>query len=368
MRILLLANNDGGLYKFRREVVEALLGGGNDVFISLPFGNYKKKLEEMGCQLIDTSVDRRGINPIKDSKLLIAYINLIKKVKPHIVLTYTIKPNIYGGLAAAICRAPYIANVTGMGTALENSGALQKMLIMMYKAAFGKIQCVFFQNDENKRFFERHRIAVGKHKLIPGSGVNLEHFSVLDYPSDDTTEFVFISRIMKEKGIEQYFDAAKYIKNKYPQTGFHICGACEEAYENTLKELQEQGVIEYHGVLSDVREIHKIAHCTIHPTYYPEGMSNVLLESCACGRPIITTNRSGCREIVDNGVNGYVVKEKASEDLIEKIEQFLSLPYDKKKQMGLNGRKKVEREFDRQIVVKAYLDEVNSLYEEGNIE
>jgi len=184
--------------------------------------------------------------------------------------------------------------------------------------------------------------------------------TLLDYPASDTIEFVFISRIMKEKGIEQYLEAAEYIKNKYPNTRFHICGFCEEDYQDILEEMQSKGIIVYQGVLDDVREILKITHCTVHPTYYPEGMSNVLLESAACGRPVITTDRSGCREIVDDGVNGYLAKPKDTLDLIKKIEQFIALDFDKKKKMGLAGRKKVEKEFDRQIVVNAYMEEITN--------
>jgi galacturonosyltransferase len=163
---------------------------------------------------------------------------------------------------------------------------------------------------------------------------------------------------MKEKGIEQYLDAAVYIKKKYPYTRFHICGGMEQNYSEQIKRMQEQKIIIYHGNVNDMTEIYKMISCTIHPTYYPEGMSNVLLESCACGRPIITTNRSGCREIVDDGVNGYIVNQKDSKDLIEKIEKFLSLTNQERKMMGLAGRRKVEREFDRKIVVEKYLAEL----------
>ena len=272
----------------------------------------------------------------------------------------TIKPNIYGGIACRLLKTPYISNITGLGTALENKGLLQKIIVHLYKISLRKAKCVFFQNTENQQFFIDNNISVGKGRLIPGSGVNLEHFQVLDYPASDTIEFVFISRIMKEKGIEQYLEAAEYIKNKYPNTRFHICGFCEEDYQDILEEMQSKGIIVYQGVLDDVREILKITHCTVHPTYYPEGMSNVLLESAACGRPVITTDRSGCREIVDDGVNGYLAKPKDTLDLIKKIEQFIALDFDKKKKMGLAGRKKVEKEFDRQIVVNAYMEEITN--------
>ena len=357
-KVLILANNDVGLYKFRKELIEELLKD-YEVYISLPYGNFVNDLINIGCNFIDTTIDRRGINPINDLKLICQYKRLVKKICPDIILSYTIKPNIYGAYVAKKRNIPVFANITGLGSAVENGGLLQKITVLMYKFAFSKIQTVFFQNKENMQFFEDKKIAVGKHKLLPGSGVNLQHFKPLKYPDDKTTEFVFISRIMKEKGIDQYLEAAKYIRNKYPNTRFHICGFCEEDYEDILKEYQNQGIIIYHGLLDDVRKILKITHCTIHPTYYPEGMSNVLLESCACARPIITTDRSGCKEIVDNGVNGYIVKQKDSRDLIDKIEKFLNLSYEDKKSMGLYARNKVESEFDRNIVVNIYKQILN---------
>src|SRR5699024_4873706 len=168
---------------------------------------------------------------------------------------------------------------------------------------------------------------IDKHKLLPGSGVNLKQFYPIEYPSDETVEFVFISRIMKEKGIDQYLEAAEYITNKYPNTKFHVCGFCEEKYEKTLESYQSRGIILYHGMVNDVRKIIRRSHCTVHPTYYPEGLSNVLLESAACGRPLITTDRSGTREVIDNGINGYLIKPKDTKDLINKIEKFINIEY-----------------------------------------
>jgi glycosyltransferase involved in cell wall biosynthesis len=357
-RVLILANSDVGLYKFRKELIEEIVKV-HEVYISLPSGEFVQPLQDIGCKFIDTSINRRGTNPITDLKLFWKYINIIKKVKPSIVLTYTIKPNVYGGLACRLTKTPYLVNITGLGTALENSGILQKITLFLYQIAIKKAKCVFFQNKENESFLTS-RITIKNYKLLPGSGVNLNYYSLQDYPLSKNIHFLFIARVMKEKGIDQYLDAAKYIRRKYPNTVFHILGFCEDAYEEKLKILQEQGIIKYHGMQKDVREFHRFSHCTIHPTYYPEGMSNVLLESAACGRPIITTNRSGCREIVDHGVNGFLVEQQNSQDLIQKIELFLSLSNESKRKMGIAGRIKVENEFDRQIIVNEYLKEINS--------
>ena len=370
MKVLILANNDVGLYKFREELLSELLYPGSflkdriadpcEVFISLPYGEFVPELVEMGCVFIDTPLERHGMNPITELRLKSRYKQIIREVCPDIVFSYTIKPNLYGGMACKALKIPCVMNITGLGTAVENGGFLQKIMLLLYKIALPGAQKVFFQNIENEHFFSEHGLALGKHDMIPGSGVNIEHYSVLDYPPEDTVEFVFISRIMKEKGIDQYLEAAKAIRKKYPQTRFHICGACEPEYDGELQKLINDKTVIYHGLVKDIGAIHKVTHCTVHPTYYPEGMSNVLLEACACGRPIVTTDRAGCREIIDAQINGFVVKQKDSNDLIEKLERFIQLPYEQKNAMGLAAREKVEKDFNRQIVVRKYMKELQN--------
>lgn len=358
-KILFLVNHDVVIYNFRLELVERLLANGHQVVVSSPYGERIDDLKTLGCEYKEIELSRHGMNPIKELSLIASYKKVLKEVKPDIVFSYTIKPNIYGAIACRSRKIPCVANITGLGTAVENGGLVQKITVLLYKYAFTRIQRVFFQNTENRQFFIEHKIAVDKHDLLPGSGVNLQRFVPIEYPSDETVEFAFISRIMKEKGVDQYLEAAECIKNKYPNTVFHVCGFCEQAYEDKLKELGDRGVIVYHGMVRDIKTVMKDIHCTIHPTYYPEGISNVLLESSACGRPIITTNRSGCREVIDDGVNGFIVNQKDSKDLIEKIEKFLALSWEERKNMGLAGRAKVEKEFDRQIVVNKYCEEMN---------
>lgn len=360
-KILILTNSINGLYSFRRELIEELLQNSLNVTISAPNDTRTNYFEDIGCNIIDINISRRGTNPISDFKLLLNYLGIIKKIKPDVVLTYTIKPNVYGGIACRLTSTPQIANITGLGTAVENKGILQKITLMLYKIGLKKSKCVFFQNKENMNFMQSHDIGSENGKLIPGSGVNLSHYELMDYPESNDINFLFISRIMKEKGIDQYLDAAKHIKKKHPNTVFHVLGKCEDSYKDILEDLHEKNIIQYHGRQDDVREYHKISHCTIHPSYYPEGMSNVLLESAACGRPIITTNRNGCKEIVVDGINGYLVEQENSQDLIAKVENFINLSFDEKKQMGLAGRIKVEKEFDRQIVIDAYLEQIISI-------
>lgn len=357
MRILFLANNDVGLYQFRKELVEELLKE-HKVMLALPYGERIDAFKEMGCSFIDTPVNRRGTNPMEDLKLMGFYKRILKETRPDMVFTYTIKPNVYGGAVCAGLGIPYVVNITGLGTAVENGGPLQKLTLTLYRYGLRKAQKVFFQNAENQDFMLRHHIIKGPYDLLPGSGVNLSRYQALDYPSEETIHFVFIARVMREKGIDQYLEAAKFIRGKYPHACFHVCGDCEQDYAQELDELQKAGVIIYHGREKDMMPIYRAISCTVHPTFYPEGLSNVLLESCACARPIITTNRAGCREVIDDGVNGFIVKERDGKDLIEKIERFLALTWEQRKNMGLAGRKKVEKGFDRNIVIEKYVREL----------
>lgn len=367
-KILVLTNFFMGLYSFRKEVIQAIIDKGYEVYISCPIVDAAEQAKanwftDIGCKIIETNFNRKGTNPISDFKLMLTYRKLIKRINPAVVFSYTIKPNIYGGMACAICKVPQLANVTGLGAAVENPGFMQKVTMLLYKLGMRKTAVTFFQNDANRQFCLENNLAGGKTRLIPGSGVNLVYHAAKLYPEEsEPTRFLFISRIRREKGIDEYLAAAEALKPKYPNTEFHIVGFCEGDYESRIQKLHDKRIVCFHGQQSDVRPFLAQASCLVHPTFYPEGMSNVLLEACATGRPIITTDRPGCREIVDDGVNGFVVKQQDKQDCIEKIKKFINLPYEDKRAMGEAARRKVEREFDRQIVVNAYLEEIDSLY------
>lgn len=361
-RIMLSGNSEMVIFKFRLELIEKLLQEEYKVYTAFPktaFGDGETISKQYGCHYIELNISSHGTNPFADLRLLQQYKKILNEVKPCALLTYTIKPNIYGAMAAASYNIPCIINVSGLGTAVEQPGVLQWVTTTLYRMATKKVQRVFFQNTENEKFFADRHIADGKRGMLPGSGVNLNRFHVLEYPHGDTVDFLFMARILKEKGIDQYLDAAKSIHAKFPNTVFHVLGVCDnDEYGAKLKQLQEEGIIIYHGQQKDILPFQEINCCTIHPTYYPEGMSNVLLESAACGRPIITTNRSGCKEIIEQGVNGFVCRQKDSNDLICQIEAFLLLTWEQRRDMGLAGRIKVENEFDREIVVEQYIHEI----------
>lgn len=361
MKIMILANYDAGLYRFRRELVEELLKQ-HQVYICLPNGQYVPEMVEWGCQFISCELlDRHGTNPLKELKLISYYKKVLLEIKPDIVFTYTIKPNVYGGMVCGKLNIPYVANITGLGTAVENPGVMQKITLMLYRLGLKHAKKIFFQNTTNRDFMLAKKVVKGAYDLLPGSGVNLKQYLPLEYPNKETVDFVFVGRTMKEKGIENYLEAAEYIRGKYPETRFHICGEPEEDYEERLFLFHKKGTIVFHGTVRNMTDIYYKMSCTIHPSYYPEGLSNVLLESCASARPIITTNRAGCREVVEDGVNGFICNQNDTQDLIRQIEKFLELSWTERKSMGLAGRRKVEKEFDRQIVIEKYLKELNEV-------
>lgn len=361
MRILILTNNGLGLYKFRRELIERLAEE-HEVLFSVPNDDFVKKTEKLGGRFIDNPyLERHSTNPFKDLKLFNYYKRIIKESNPDIVFTYTIKPNVYGGMACAELNVPYVVNITGLGSAVEKKGIIQCVALTLYKVGLRKAQKVIFQNTANRFFMESKGVVKGRFDVLPGSGVNLEQYKLLPYPEGDTIDFVFVARIMREKGIDQYLEAAQVVKERHPETRFHICGFCEEEYIDKLNRLNDAGIIIYHGLVSEMEEIYRVISCTIHPSYYSEGLSNVLLESAASGRPIITTDRPGCREIVDDNINGFIIKERDSQDLIDKIEKFLALSFEERSRMGIAGREKIEGKFDRKIVINKYLEEIKNV-------
>lgn len=363
MRILVLANKLSGLMSFRKEVMKSMTEKGYEVYISVPYDkNYADQVRELGVKIINTEIDRRGINPITDLRLIRHYKKLVREIKPDAVLSYTIKPNLYGGLVCKWAKVPQLVNITGLGTAVENPGLLQKLVINLYKFCLKKVRVMFFQNKANMEFCRNHGMINGRPELLPGSGVNLSRFVSTEMPKDAVIKFICIGRAMKQKGTGDYLDMAEIIKKENSNTEFHLLGACGDGeYEERIMQLHNNGTIIYDGVTTDVRPYIQNVHCTVHASYYPEGMSNVLLESCASGRAIITTIRPGCGEIVVDGVNGFVTRPHDVEDLCLQVRKFLALNQKEREAMGRAAREKVEKEFDRQIVVDKYLKEIENL-------
>ena len=377
--IALLTNNDDDVYCFRLELIQAIIAAGYRMLISCPDGPKFEVLEEIGLRknrefIYDNPpIDRRGTSAINDGKLMMHYRSLFKKYRPAVILTYTAKPNVYASLVAHRLHIPVINNVTGLGSVVNESGLKKTLIMNLFKAAYRGSACIMFQNSTNMKLAKDLGWIKGDSKLIPGSGVALGRYPVQEYPdggdgiNGEPVVFNYIGRILKDKGVDDYIEAAKRVKAKYPKTEFNMLGfiePTEEHYKEELEKLGKQEIVLYRGSQKDVKPWIKRAHAIIHPSTYGEGMSNVLLENASSGRLIITTDNPGCRETVNDGISGFIYHGGDVDQLVQKIETVIAvLTNSARKQMGLEGRKKVEREFSRKIVIKAYLDTIDAVME-----
>ena len=377
--IALLTNNDDDVYCFRLELIQAILNAGYRMLISCPDGPKFEVMNENGLRknqefiYDDPPIDRRGTSVVNDGKLIMHYWKLFKKHKPAVVLTYTAKPNVYASLVAYQLHIPVINNVTGLGSVVNESGLKKKLIMALFKTAYRCSACIMFQNSTNMKLAKELGWVKGDCRLIPGSGVALERYPVQDYPDGGNglegkpVIFNYIGRILKDKGVDDYIEAARRIKKKYPKTEFNMLGFIEPTeshYENELEELGKQGIVLYRGSQKDVKPWIKRAHAIIHPSIYGEGMSNVLLENASSGRLIITTDNPGCQETVNDYISGFIYHGGDVDALVQKIETVVhDMPNSARKQMGLEGRKKVEKEFSREDVIKAYLGKIKELTE-----
>lgn len=350
MRVLILANFDLGLYKFRKELIEELLSKGHEVFISLPDGDLVRPFEKMGCTFIDTPVDRRGINPKTDFGLFQRYRKMMKEVNPDLVNTYTIKPNIYGGIAARLAKKQYAVNITGLGTAFENAGLIRTVVINLYKFALKNAKVIFFENSGDRD----ELVSFGccdkeKTVVLHGAGVNTETYDYQTYPNNEEVKFLFVGRVMKEKGIDELFDAMHRLVKEDQRCFLDVVGPFEEDYKDKLEQYEKAGWLKYHGYQENVIPFISACDCFVLPSYH-EGMANTNLECASSGRPIITSNIPGCKEAVVNG-SGLLCEPKDADSLYEAMKKMTLISREDREQMGLAGRKHMEDVFDKKKVV-----------------
>ena len=368
--IALITNNDDDIYCFRKELIEGLIAEGYDMLISCPNGPKFELMNTIQYVYDDPVIDRRGTNVIADSKLFLHYKKLFKKYRPAVVLTYTAKPNVYASVAARQLNIPYINNVTGLGSVLNKSGLMRAFIMTLFKTAYRGAACVMFQNSTNMQLALASGMIKGDYKLIPGSGVDTERYPLQPYPEGgngvdgETIVFNYIGRILHDKGVDDYIEAAKQIKKKYPNTEFNMIGFIEPTenhYKKELEDLGKQGIVSYRGSQKDVKPFIARSHAIIHPSTYGEGMSNVLLENASSGRFIITTDNPGCKETVIDGKTGFIYRGGNVDELVNKIEDFLVMDNETRKVMGKAGRKYVEEKFSRSIVVEAYKEKIKEI-------
>lgn len=361
-KILIITNHSYMLYQFRRELIEKLMET-YEVVLSMPFVGHEDDFAAMGCKCVETDVDRRGINPITDFKLLQFYNKIITEEKPDKVITYSIKPNIYAGLICGHKKIPYYANVQGLGTAFQKK-ALSLLVGLMYKTAFRKVKAVFFENEGNaQEFINRKLIAEDKIIVLNGAGVNLEHYTYTPFASrqqsDECCEaenrkmhFLYLGRIMKEKGIDELFTAMCRLHNEYgDKVVLDIVGFFEDDYKSAVEKMVGDGAAVFHGFQEETRPYYVMADCIVLPSYH-EGMSNVLLEASAMGRPVITSDIPGCREAVEDGKSGYLCEMKNADMLFEKMKMMADKSLEEIEEMGRCAREHMEKLFDKNRIVE----------------
>ncbi len=358
MRILFISNHEVTLYYFRCELISRLVSEGNEVYISQPNGKYLEYFQSLGCKCIDTHITQYGMNPLKELHLIGEYREIMKNIDPDVVITYTIKPNLYGGMAAASLKIPYISTITGMGKAFEKGAVMKKMMVYMYRYATRNISTLFFQNELNSRFFKDNKIAIGRHKVVNGSGVNLQKHVFSEYPENNgVIRFLFIGRVMNDKGIRELLEAFRILKKNNKRAELDIVGWCEDECKEILDSAVKDGIVNYHGWQEDVRCFIENCHAVILPSYH-EGMANVLLEAQAAGRPVLASRIPGCVETFEEGVTGFGFEPKDSESLFEAVEFFTELSYEDKLRLQKDCRARMEKIFDRNKVVESYIAEI----------
>ncbi len=357
MKVLFLSNGSHGLYGFRKELITELMKT-HTVSLFTRFSGNEKELLEMGCELFEAKMDRRGVNPITDLSLFLQYKKIIEQLKPDLVITYTIKPNIYGGLACRLKKVPYAVNITGLGTAFQKEGVLKKLVVTLYKLALKKAKVVFFENSGNKQIITDLKICQeAQCKVLNGAGVNLETYQLQPYPKCETTHFLFIGRIMKEKGVDELFSAMERLISDGENCVLDMVGGYEEDYERVISKYETFGWLKYHGYQKDVRPFINAAHCFVLPSWH-EGMANTNLESAASGRALITSNIPGCKEAVIDGVSGLLCESQNADSLYLAMKKFLTLSFEERKKMGIAGRKHMEDVFDKRKVVKETIEKL----------
>ena len=351
MKILIITNHSYMLYRFRRELIRHLMQE-NEVVLSMPFVGHEEDFQAMGLRCIETAVDRRGINPKTDIKLFNTYRKLLKAEKPDMVITYSIKPNIYAGMACSLAGIPFCANVQGLGTAFQRKG-LAKFVTVLYRTALKKAKTVFFENEGNaQEFLDRKIISREKVTVLPGAGINLTEYPLRPYPENETFRFLYLGRIMKEKGIDELFSAMRRLRGELGEkVMLDLVGFFDDDYEDQVKALVADGAAVFHGFQSEPRPYYAQADCVVLPSYH-EGMSNVLLEAAATGRPVITSDIFGCREAVEPEVSGLLCRVKDEDSLFEQMLRMTKLSREERASMGEAGSRKMERQFEKQLVVQ----------------
>jgi glycosyltransferase involved in cell wall biosynthesis len=367
MRIIIATNTAWNLVNFRSELIKALVAAGHEVVAVAPYDKYAQRLETLGCKFVVLKMDNGGTSLLHDALLLLQFWRLFRRVQPRVFLGFTVKPNVYGSLVAHWLSIPVINNIAGLGAVFIKGGWLAQLVRRLYRSALGRSAKVFFQNpDDLQLFIDGSLVQAEVTELLPGSGIDLHRFAVAPMPTANSKfRFLLIARMLRDKGVGEYVQAAKLLRDNWPSVEFCLLGFVDVQNPAAISRAEveswvAQGFVNYLGVREDVRNEIASADCVVLPSYR-EGTPRSLLEAAAIARPIITSDAVGCREVVDHGVNGYLCKVRDPEDLAQMMIQMLLLLPEQRKEMGLRGRAKMEAEFDEQIVIGKYLAAIEAL-------
>jgi glycosyltransferase involved in cell wall biosynthesis len=371
MKVLIALNTAWNLVNFRAGLIRALVAEGYEVVAVAPSDQYAVRLAEFGCRFVPLTMDNKGTHPGRDLTLFFRFLSLLRRERPDVYLGYTVKPNVYGSLAANVLGIPVINNIAGLGAVFVSDGWLTRIVRQLYRLALGRSATVFFQNDDDRQLFIAGGLVRSEvTNLLPGSGIDLIRFAVA--PANPSVgqerkfRFLLLARMLWDKGVGEYVEAAKLVRDRWPQAECCLLGFMDVQNPTAISRAQmdtwvAEGFVNYLGVSDDVRSEIAVADCIVLPSYYREGTPRALLEAAAMGRPIITTDAVGCREVVDDEHNGFLCKPYDAGDLAEKMHRMLSLTENERSEMGLRGREKMERQFDEQIVIRKYLEAIQGI-------
>jgi len=367
-KIVIALNTAWNLVNFRAGLIRALVAEGYEVVAVAPNDEYAPRLAELGCRFVALPMDNMGTHPGRDLLLFFRFLSLLRHERPDVFLGYTVKPNVYGTLAAHVLGISVVNNIAGLGAVFIRDSWLIRLLQLLYKAALSRSRHVFFQNNEDMRLFvEQGLVIADKISRLPGSGVDLSafYYSPLQLMEKRPFHFLLVARLLWDKGVGEYVEAARIVHRIYPTAKFQLLGFLDVKNPTSVSSAQmsaweAEGVVEYLGVADDVKPDLVATDCVVLPSYR-EGVPRSLLEAAAIGRPIVTTDAVGCRDAVDDGVSGLLCKVGDAVDLAEKLIRMIEMSLEDRIQMGLRGRGKVEREFDEQLVIRSYLEVISGL-------
>jgi glycosyltransferase involved in cell wall biosynthesis len=367
-QIMIALNTAWNLVNFRAGLITALIEAGYEVIAVAPPDSYVEQVKALGCRYVPLPMDNQGTHPGRDLLLFWRFYWLLRRVRPDVFLGYTVKPNVYGSFAAHLLDIPVVNNIAGLGAVFIRDGWLTRLVRVLYRLALSRSKRVFFQNEDDRALFiEGSLVDRTITDRLPGSGINLNHFSSNEMPlSESPVRFLLIARMLWDKGVGEYVEAAKLLKCCAVRTEFSLLGFLDvknpaAISREQMDEWVKEGFVTYLGETDDVRPHITAATCVVLPSFYREGVPRTLLEAAATGRPIITTDAVGCREVVDDGLNGYLCKARDASDLAEKMKLFIALSSEQRAEMGRRGRAKIEREFDEKIVINKYLEAVANI-------